>query len=55
MSYNELLQSNREEILRIAAKYGASSVRIFGSVARGEADQRVILTCLWIWNLDVVS
>ena len=40
MSLNELLQSNREEILRIAAKYGASNVRVFGSVARGEADEQ---------------
>lgn len=27
----------REEILRIAAQYGVHSVRVFGSVARGEA------------------
>jgi len=40
MSLNELLQSNREEILRIAAQYGAYNVRIFGSVARGEADEQ---------------
>jgi predicted nucleotidyltransferase len=40
MSLNELLQSNREEILRIAARYGAYNVRIFGSVARGEADEQ---------------
>ena len=40
MSLDELLQSNREEILRIAAKYGAYNVRIFGSVARGEADEQ---------------
>lgn len=33
----DLLISKREEILRIAAKYGASNVRVFGSVARGEA------------------
>lgn len=33
----ELLASRRDEILRIAAKYGASNVRVFGSVARGEA------------------
>lgn len=33
----ELLTSKRHEILRIAAKYGASKVRVFGSVARGEA------------------
>ncbi len=34
----QLLEANREAILRIAARYGASNVRIFGSVARGEAD-----------------
>lgn len=33
----ELLKEKREEILHIAAQYGASNVRIFGSVARGEA------------------
>jgi predicted nucleotidyltransferase len=32
----ELLQQRRNEILNIAARYGASNVRIFGSVARGE-------------------
>lgn len=36
---NELLQAKREEILRIAAKHGAHNVRVFGSVARGEADE----------------
>jgi len=32
------LREKREEILQIAAKHGARTVRIFGSVARGEAD-----------------
>ncbi|MDX2229827.1 MAG: nucleotidyltransferase family protein [Leptolyngbyaceae cyanobacterium bins.349] len=32
------LQEKRSEILAIAAKYGAYNVRLFGSVARGEAD-----------------
>ena len=32
-----LLKERREEIIRIAAKHGAFDVRIFGSVARGEA------------------
>lgn len=31
------LRARREEILRLAAKYGAYNVRVFGSVARGEA------------------
>ena len=34
---NDLLKSKREEILRLAAKRGARNVRIFGSVARGQA------------------
>lgn len=33
----EFLKTKRDEILSIAAKYGAHNVRIFGSVARGEA------------------
>ncbi len=32
-----LLKEKREEVLRIAAKHGAFNVRIFGSIARGEA------------------
>ena len=35
-----LLVEKREEILRIAAKNGARNVRLFGSVVRGEADDR---------------
>jgi uncharacterized protein len=34
-----LLREKREEILKIAAKHGAYNVRIFGSVARDEADE----------------
>lgn len=38
MGLNELIREKRREILDIAAKHGAYNVRIFGSVARGEAD-----------------
>ncbi|MGH9063836.1 MAG: nucleotidyltransferase family protein [Acidimicrobiales bacterium] len=31
------LRARREEILQIADSHGASNVRVFGSVARGEA------------------
>jgi len=37
MGIDELLRAKREEILRIAAQHGARNVRIFGSVARGQA------------------
>jgi predicted nucleotidyltransferase len=33
----EQVYEKRDEILRIAAKHGARNVRVFGSVARGEA------------------
>ena len=38
MDMREVLKAKREEILRIAARHGARNVRVFGSVARGEAD-----------------
>lgn len=38
MTIERLVTSKREEILRIAAGHGARDVRVFGSVARGEAD-----------------
>jgi predicted nucleotidyltransferase len=39
MALEDLLKAKREEILRVCAKYGARNVRVFGSVARGEADE----------------
>lgn len=40
MSVYELLKSKREQILRTAKEHGATNVRVFGSVARGEADEK---------------
>jgi predicted nucleotidyltransferase len=40
ISHDERLRTKRDDILRIAAQYGAYNVRIFGSVARGEADEK---------------
>jgi len=37
MELLELVQTKREAILQIAARRGARNVRLFGSVARGEA------------------
>jgi len=37
MSIRQLLQTKRKKILQIAARHGARKVRVFGSVARGEA------------------
>jgi predicted nucleotidyltransferase len=37
MSIENLVRQRRDEILRIAERHGAYNVRLFGSVARGEA------------------
>jgi predicted nucleotidyltransferase len=37
MNVNQVLLSKRQEIIHIAERHGASNVRVFGSVARGEA------------------
>ena len=38
MRSDDLLRANRCEILRLAAAHGACHVRVFGSLARDEAD-----------------
>src|SRR5205807_5710255 len=40
VSLEELVKTKREDILRTATRHGAYNVRIFGSVARGEADSK---------------
>jgi uncharacterized protein len=37
MVVHEAILAHREEILHIAARHGATNVRVFGSVARGTA------------------
>jgi len=39
LSTLERIQEQREEVLTIARRYGATKVRIIGSVARGEDDE----------------
>ncbi|MBI4966467.1 MAG: nucleotidyltransferase family protein [Desulfomonile tiedjei] len=41
-----LLEEKREEILKIAVSRGARNVRVFGSVARREADEKSDLDLL---------
>jgi hypothetical protein len=40
MGIQEIIGNQKEQILAIAAKYGAYNIRIFGSVARGTADDK---------------
>jgi hypothetical protein len=39
VTLNTLRMERREEILRLARQRGAHSLRVFGSVARNEADE----------------
>jgi predicted nucleotidyltransferase len=39
MKHKVLLKKNRKVILETAARYGASNVRVFGSVVRGTDDE----------------
>jgi predicted nucleotidyltransferase len=39
MGISEIIGDKRDAILALAAKYGAFNVRVFGSVATGEADE----------------
>ena len=39
MGIEALLKEKRAEILEIAARHGARNIRVFGSVARGEAEE----------------
>ena len=39
MIYKKILKEKRSEILKITKNYGASNIRIFGSVARDEATE----------------
>jgi hypothetical protein len=49
MTAGELIAAKRQEILRIAASYGAAELRLIGSVARGEArpDSDIDLLVKW--------
>jgi uncharacterized protein len=38
MNIEALLKTHRDQILAIAERHGATNLRVFGSVARGEAD-----------------
>lgn len=40
MHIDGILKEKREEILRMAEKRGARNVRVFGSAARGETDEK---------------
>ena len=50
VTLDTLRAERREEILRLAARRGAHSLRVFGSVARGEANESSDLDLLVAWE-----
>lgn len=40
MKLDERIKEKRDQILKVAEKYGAKNVRVFGSVARGDTDEK---------------
>ena len=43
---SRLIERHREKILELAARHGATEVRVFGSLARGEGTERSDLDLL---------
>jgi len=50
LSLDTLRSERRDEIMRLAAWGGAWNVRVFGSVARGEANENSDLDLLVSWE-----
>jgi predicted nucleotidyltransferase len=50
VTLNALRAEQRDEILRIAARRGAHDLLVFGSVARGEANEDSDLDLLVTWE-----
>ena len=55
LGISDLLQDQRDAILEIAAKHGAYNVRVFGSVARGEATADSDIDLLIDYDLDRIT
>ncbi len=51
----ELLKQKRAEIINIAKKHGAYNIRVFGSVARGEADEKSDIDFLIDYDIDKIT
>ena len=50
LNVGDTIREKREAILHIAARHGASQVRLIGSVARGEARPDSDVDLLVTWN-----
>ncbi len=52
MGIDQLLKKRRHEILQLAQMYGVKQLRVFGSVARGEAKENSDLDLLATFEKD---
>jgi predicted nucleotidyltransferase len=50
VTLDTLRAERREEVLRLAAQHGSHNLRVFGSVARGEANESSDLDLLVAWE-----
>lgn len=55
LGIDDLLKMKRDGILAIAEKHGAYNVRVFGSVARGEATENSDIDFLIDYDLEKIS
>ncbi|NJL38318.1 MAG: nucleotidyltransferase family protein [Leptolyngbyaceae cyanobacterium RM2_2_4] len=55
LGIKELLDERRAQILAIAEKHGAYNVRVFGSVARGEATEDSDIDLLVDYDLEKIT
>ena len=55
LGIEDLLQEQRMQILAIAEKHGAYNVRVFGSVARGEATEESDIDFLVDYDLRKIT
>ncbi|MBN2305274.1 MAG: nucleotidyltransferase domain-containing protein [Anaerolineae bacterium] len=55
LGIDDIIGDKRDKILQLADKHGATNVRVFGSVARGEAGPDSDLDLLVDWDLTRIS
>jgi hypothetical protein len=55
LGIEDLLLDQREDIIAIAAKYGAFNIRVFGLMARGEANEHSDIDFLVDSDLDQIT
>ena len=55
LGVEEIIGDKRDQVLKLARKHGAYNIRVFGSVARGDARPDSDVDFLVEWNYDQIS